>query len=324
MPTRLLCLDNNGSAHLCISADLANDVPYAAISHCWGTHPFLTLKKSNFKDFQDRIPGKALTKTFRDAIDIAKFLGIQYLWLDSLCIIQDDSEDWQKEAALMGSVYGGSVVTIAASSAPDGNGGCFFDRRFSWRCEIELGIPNKRQLYEVIPSMLTDSASKTPLSSRGWVTQERILSPRILYFTDIEVLWECDQCIASETFPDILHEDPNWPVASSKLPENLIDWSEIVRQYTRRYFTYSSDKLVAISSIAEKFQSKVKGDYLAGMWMQDLEKQLCWFLTSSRERISPYVAPSVSFSKFLSENKGERRDFLEILRHKLHFISRSF
>ncbi|KAK9778484.1 hypothetical protein SCAR479_04506 [Seiridium cardinale] len=103
-------------------------IRYATLSHCWGKINMFTLRRDNVAELQMRIPQKQLTKTFREAIDIAKRLGFTFIWIDSLCIIQDDEQDWLHEAALMCDIYGNSSLTIAATGAVDGNGGCYSDR----------------------------------------------------------------------------------------------------------------------------------------------------------------------------------------------------
>lgn len=296
-PTRLLRLDND-SVRLCSSAELrkAPHLDYATVSHCWGKESFLTLKKSNIKAFEDKVPEEALTKTIRDAITIAKNLGINYLWIDSLCIVQDDQADWQKEAALMGIVYGCSIITIAASSAAEGSVGCFFDRSISWKCQIQIGLENQRQFFEVIPSTSESTKFNTPLLSRAWVMQERILSTRTLHFTACEVFWECDHHFSSEKFPDELPNHKIWDTEHLKAPETLEEWYRFVGKYTSCELTYPSDKLVAISSIARGFHSNAHDEYVAGMWRRHLEIQLVWYVEKRRGRITPYAAPTWSWA----------------------------
>jgi hypothetical protein len=101
---------------------------YITLSHCWGDIEILQLTRNTLETFQKCILLQDLPKTFQDAIKITKKLSFRYIWIDSLCIIQDDADDWRRESVLMGNVYGGSSLYIAASGAPDGNWGCFFDR----------------------------------------------------------------------------------------------------------------------------------------------------------------------------------------------------
>jgi hypothetical protein len=155
------------------------------------------------EDFRDKIPKEAISKTFQDAIIITREFGIDYLWIDSLCIVQDDSEDWARESSSMAGVYGSSTLNIAASGASDGSIGCFFRREETWKCQVELSFYDRRSLVDVVPRLMYErSLAAMPLSKRGWALQERVLPPRTLYFTSTEVFWECHQKTACETFPD--------------------------------------------------------------------------------------------------------------------------
>lgn len=104
LPTRLVDL-RNASIRLCLGIDLEPGTKYATLSHCWGNKRFLTLKGDNYLEFLSQIPAEALSRTFLHAIEVAQYLGFQYLWIDSLCIIQDSNDDWKKESSLMSMVY---------------------------------------------------------------------------------------------------------------------------------------------------------------------------------------------------------------------------
>jgi hypothetical protein len=88
----------------------------------------LRLLKSNIDDLQNKIPLESLPETFRYAVYIAKHFGVRYLWIDSLCIVQESDEDWRREAAVMGEVYKHSYCNIAATKAANSTEGCFFTR----------------------------------------------------------------------------------------------------------------------------------------------------------------------------------------------------
>jgi hypothetical protein len=145
-PTRLLFV-GEAIPRLCLTSTLPRSRPlrYSALSHCWGSlDGLICLTAQNLVAFQN-IPAPALCKTFRDAIEITKALGLDYLWIDSLCIIQDDVGDWTSEAGLMCEVYSCCAVSIAASSALNGNGGCLFSRdpERCWAQPLEM-IQNRK------------------------------------------------------------------------------------------------------------------------------------------------------------------------------------
>jgi len=294
LPTRLIDVSDEGPK-LCLSENIESDACYVALSHCWGSLDFLTLKKSNINIFQNQIPDSALTKTFSDAIHITQYLGFRYLWIDSLCIIQDDTADWAREAGLMTGVYGCSAITIAASSATDGSIGCFFSRPKTWRCQIRAG-PNAEQiLYDVEYS---HDRINIPLHSRAWVVQERYLSRRILHFYENEVFWECVQCCRCETFPnesvDRIHTYHFY--LYPKRPTRR-QWPQIVNYYSQRKLTRNTDKLIAIGGLARLIHQSSKDEYLGGMWRDKLEMQLCWTSGFEDHSVSKtYIAPTWSWA----------------------------
>lgn len=296
LPTRLIDVGDKGP-RLCLSGDIESDACYVALSHCWGSVDFLTLTKNNIDIFRKQIPNLALTKTFRDAIYITQYLGFRYLWIDSLCIVQDDTADWAREAGLMAGVYGSSTVTIAASSATDGSVGCFFNRPKTWRCQIRTSWDAGKIFYYGVTHHSFDSL-EIPLHSRAWVVQESYLSRRILHFYKNEVFWSCRQSCRCETFPneriDRIHSYA-FDISSTSITR--LQWPHVVNYYSQRKLTRSSDKLVAIGGLARLIHQTSKEEYLGGMWRNNLEMQLCW--TSGLENQSKskaYVAPTWSWA----------------------------
>ncbi|KAH9213190.1 heterokaryon incompatibility protein-domain-containing protein [Leptodontidium sp. 2 PMI_412] len=189
IPTRLIAI-NETSLQLGETKDLVGRFRYATLSHCWGSKVFLSLVKSKLTSFRVDIPQEELPKTFQDAVFIARCLGFHYLWIDSLCIIQDDKDDWDRESTLMTDVYGGSDLNIVAVSAEDGSVGCFFQRDRKWRSQLTLTYNGVEMLYDVLPAYM-QSPRRTPLFGRGWVLQERYLSRRSLYFHEHQIFWDC-------------------------------------------------------------------------------------------------------------------------------------
>lgn len=226
------------------SVNLPTNTKYATLSHCWGSGENLKLTISVLHAFQSTSPYDELCKTFQDAIFIASSLEIEYLWIDSLCIIQDDEEDWRQEPLLMSMVYGNSYLNIAAAGASDGTQGCFFenDPKRVNRLQVETMQNGKRQLYDCIPTRIYRyCVSATPLSSRAWTLQERLLAPRNLHFSRAQILWECNRGIFCESLPyevplslEVFHSD--WYPGKSDLSAF---WGKII-------FIYSSCQLTKV------------------------------------------------------------------------------
>lgn len=295
-PTRLLYL---GGERVRISLGFERDkeAKYATLSHCWGSLQFETLKKHNLDAFRAQVPSDALTKTFSDAIHTARYLGLKYIWIDSLCIIQDDEEDWRNESSLMSSVYGGSTINIAAANALDGRSGCFQKRASSWRCQIQIQHATKSTIYNCIPDTTFESLEKSPLATRGWVFQERALSKRILHFTKDQVIWECEEGIFYEiAFPG--RKSGPRHIKSRQIYEldRDVTWMDMVIKYSSCELTYSKDKLTALSGLARMMQENSKDEYVAGMWRKDLEGGLLWNALKPAPRLPPQAGPSWSWA----------------------------
>jgi hypothetical protein len=127
-PSRLLCLGDDHRIRLHTSKDYPAILSYMTLSHCWGDAQFIKLQQSNKETFEKEIPWDSLPQTFKDAIRVARHLGSKYLWIDSLCIIQDSEQDWMAESKMMGKVYKNAVCNIAASDAGNSREGCLYPR----------------------------------------------------------------------------------------------------------------------------------------------------------------------------------------------------
>ncbi|KAH6962719.1 heterokaryon incompatibility protein-domain-containing protein [Fusarium avenaceum] len=302
LPTRLIEIDGDEPRLCADTSSIDTSTQYASLSHCWGLKKFLTLVKSNLSNFTQCIPLKALPKTFQEAIFIAKSLGFKYIWIDSLCIVQDDAEDWKHESVRMGSVYGRSGLNIAATAASDGQVGCWLPRDTDWRSHVLLGNGGSTpRLYECFPpEMLNPGNERIPLMTRAWVVQERFLSPRTLHFTKDQAFWVCQSVTACEVWPEGIPRVQHYLECSLDLPKgsNWLSregWPTIVEQYSSCNLTFGRDKLVAISAIAQLVQKKTPDGYVAGMWQSDLAAELCWS-TSRGRRYTPSTAPSWSWA----------------------------
>ena len=177
-------------------------ITYFALSHCWGgATDILTLQRDNIDELSKSISVAKLPKSFQHAIKVVALLGGQYLWIDSLCIIQDCPTDWTRESTAMGSIYENALCNISAHAAENSHDGCYTIRdplRFS-PCKI-LSTSNLN-LYAAIPrSGVTEYAvlKVSRLSSRGWTFQETLLSARILHFGQSGIYWSCREGYATE------------------------------------------------------------------------------------------------------------------------------
>lgn len=210
VPTRLLHITNNGTQANVIDASQYRYHGYIALSHTWGGGISYRLMRENYETLAENIKVSELPQNFQDAIAITVKLNFSHIWIDSLCIIQDSVEDWKKEAVTMGDVYANAACTISATASQDSTGGCFRKRDSFLHTDCVLLYSKSSCLY-ISPTIkeqemsLEDAFYKrvdlAPLSQRGWIFQEKLLSRRILHFCDGIVLFECNTMRASEFEP---------------------------------------------------------------------------------------------------------------------------
>jgi hypothetical protein len=325
LPTRLVEVGHtNSSLRLRSSCDLPSQTLYIALSHCWGSKPIITLTKENFSDFHKDLPASQLSKTFQDAIFITRLLqsrfGIRYLWIDSLCIIQDCPEDWIHEAPRIADVYGNAWCTLAASGSPDGSTGLLLTKAEPRVPPViapfvEAEKTNALQVLCLNWERNDNNITNAPLGRRAWALQERYLSSRILHFAVDEIYWSCQVFGASETYwkgdPAFMKGDSirGNPITSIVRVPDVLDlmeaknaWHWAVCHFAGAGLTVAQDKFFAISGIAKQFQRIFHGsEYLAGLWKFDIERQLVWRTREVSARTllqscDPYVAPSWSWA----------------------------
>ena len=260
------------------------DPSYLTLSHCWGKTKVFKLTSENLADMEIVIPEESLCQTFQDAIFITRSLGYEYLWIDLLCIIQDSIEDWRVESAKMSSVYGGSVLNLAAFGAKDGSEGCFFERDPDILPDIQRYIfliphdPKPGRWFNCVdPLIYKSSMQDCPLSSRGWAFQEKFLASRTLHFTKLQLYWECRMNTACETYQDQLPFGANQEIMGKHFQKKEgMTWPEVIGMYSGLQLTFPSDRLVAISGVARWMHDKTGYEYVAGLWKEELHTQLLW------------------------------------------------
>lgn len=185
---------------------------YLCLSHCWGSEQPTRTMRENLAVHRTRgISVQALPKTFRHAALLTRRLGFRYLWIDSLCIVQDDPADWKAESAKMAQIYQNAVVTLAATTACGSIDGLYVDTptysvtgsstvsgkpyTLFFREKIDHHIENANEIPGGTsnPGMGSRSTNERhPLLTRAWVFQERLLSTRMLHFGPYELFFECN------------------------------------------------------------------------------------------------------------------------------------
>ncbi|RDW72901.1 hypothetical protein BP6252_06808 [Coleophoma cylindrospora] len=182
-------------------AELPEATTYTTLSHCWGDATIPVLTSNNYEHYRVSIKVEELPLTFRNAIELTRHLRVQYLWIDSLCIIQDSPDDWLEQAGLMDRIYQGSFCNIAATASPDPHGGLFSERDPALITPLRVRLKgvfphNQDAFYDVGDDFSQEwmrQVALSPLAVRGWVVQERLLSPRVIHFAKKQLFWECAQ-----------------------------------------------------------------------------------------------------------------------------------
>lgn len=184
---------------------------YMTLSHCYGSGQTIPLTtKQTLKTFEKSIPWADLPKTFQDTVSLTRALGVRWLWVDSLCILQDSDHEKLEESAKMDEIFGNSYLTIAATSAADSSDGLFFPKpkhiklrvdghegafvreqptHYNFEAPVnQEALADEEGHHFSIPSA---PSPETPLLKRAWPYVERLLSRRVLHFTKSEMVFEC-------------------------------------------------------------------------------------------------------------------------------------
>ncbi|KAL0951947.1 hypothetical protein HGRIS_008598 [Hohenbuehelia grisea] len=330
---------------------LRKPAPYAALSYCWGSDlsGIVVTRKANLTAHFQGIPLSHLAETLQDAIIVTRRLGIRYLWIDALCIVQDDTPDWHRESVQMYSIYSNSHVTIAVHAAPSCKEGFLgrqtygqsnWQRAFSTNYCPGIHAPQESstQVKMHVRSGYLDE-DPYPLTLRGWTLQEAILPRRIIHYTGAELAWECAERHFCECgHIEGIHYERGMPMVGTRVLRGLEGdgredlaahgWMRLVMEYTQRKLSCVSDKLVAVSGIAQLVEARqsvnarasqgvevecrsrttISSYYLAGVFSRVLPLHLLWSAKIPNIRIKknaileacprpfPYRAPTWSWA----------------------------
>jgi hypothetical protein len=203
LPTRVIRV---GSEHIdpVLHISGTDQGRYVTLSHCWGSSQLLTTTIATLEKRKQGVPMTSLPKTFQDAISTTRRLGLEYIWIDSLCIVQDSAEDWARESANMAAIYSGAVVCIAADAAQSSADGCFGPFLHGPRRNLSVAIPcvNDQGLACEVYAREVQSrdnlsrhcehqsqdCAPLPLSLRGWVRKPPLQHNRFVH-TAAHCLW---------------------------------------------------------------------------------------------------------------------------------------
>ncbi|KAK4962047.1 hypothetical protein LTR10_002544 [Elasticomyces elasticus] len=288
------------------------------IANCRRNHKSCTGQRLRMSVLPSRVlvvPRRTNKTDYRIALlDTRKNLHVSYVWIDSLCIIQGDREDWIKESTRMEEVYANAYLNISATSGASPTDGLKSSHEMHPRL-LNVGMSGDacHSIYQLVDvTFWRNRVTDAFVNSRGWVVQERVLASRVLHYTFDQVAWECLEFSAAEEFPDGLPHEVKWDIdgpfkqmsvighdrtvskgtATTTLSGSVTsdlhnDWARIVRLYSRCDLTKpNEDKLVAISGLARAMQKQLKhSSYLAGLWSDNIYGGLLWKVDRGRKAI---------------------------------------
>lgn len=326
LPTRVLDVESTDPDVIKVIETADQKGPYIALSHCWGGNIAMKTTRDNFRARQRDIRVHDLPKSFQDAVAVTRAAGLRYLWIDALCILQNDKEDWETESGRMAAVYQNAHFVLGADMSTDSHGGfldaeeCGYKRRET--PVATFGAENstiyaRHQYglhYNPCPMFVgirtpASAEVRNPLRDRAWALQEQFLASRMVHFTEREMIWDCRSalwCACGELDMDISAEYERLPYYESLFSDSANKfriWYRIVNAIGDRKITEQADLLPALSGLAHQFQRQGAGTYLAGIWENDLPQGLLWspHEYSRPTRADPYRAPSWSWASIGKE-----------------------
>jgi hypothetical protein len=328
LPTRLLDVGVNGDTSgvkLVDTESLGTEgVAYTALSHCWGSDPasHCIATADNEPQHRANIALDTLPRTYRDAVIVTRKLDVRYIWIDSLAIIQHNRKDWEHESARMSDVYRGALLTLAATSAEDANGGLFLA---SLEPPMELHYcPDTPPALVRCPAADVDTLHVTPINARAWTLQELIMSPRTAHFAADQLYWQCHTLLLSED--GLVQNDKVESLRRTTIlsPLNFSNqhiareyWWKWVEDYAARKLTNSEDWLTAFAGITQYFADESGLTPCLGLWEETLVEELAWSVVHNfvdggtpTPRTAVPGVPSWSWLRFQALIMGPRTIFM--------------
>lgn len=309
---------------------------YACLTYCWGgAQQYSTTSETLERNIQG-LRLDSLSRTIQDAVKVTRMLKIRYLWVDSLCIIQDDLADKSQQLEGMGLIYKNSTVTIAAANAKTVNDG--FLRHWSvdhGSAVLPFLLPSKATVgsVKVVQCKFSQTAGWWPLDRRAWTLQEYLLSPRLLIFGAGGPVWQCqiqhyEPIVPSDKFfTTELQRLPQKVFSAIQLPKNSNSqvhtsngmrasntarreqqqiWKSLVENYSAREITYASDRPEAIAGITNEL-SRIWGDQCTfGIWKSNFVSQLCWIAWTPTLWNKSHAVPGVPSWSWIGVNRAVR------------------
>ncbi|KAL7903855.1 heterokaryon incompatibility domain-containing protein [Trichoderma velutinum] len=349
LPTRLIEVSRLGeseSARLCETDGQKGH--YCALSYCWGGDQILKTLRERYARYQEELPYDQLPQTIKDAFHVTRSMGLRYIWIDAFCIIQDSDEDKQTEMTKMMGIYQKTQFTISVASASAATEGFLHTDyhdpsigAFYHPLRVEEETMGSVIIADSSSSFASIVAHQQPINNRGWTLQEALLTPRLLIFTNMHMVWKCQagylpdfhatsrdsherhrgdygpwdawSSLCGYSFTRLKELDelaiPETPLVGEEFNScggTYSTWHSILNEYTTRQLTEESDRLPAISAIAQAFAAHFKTEYYAGLWGRFLVHDLMWENWLSNPNARKSGAPSWSWATMKGELHHDR------------------
>ncbi|KAL2670254.1 hypothetical protein Neosp_014721 [[Neocosmospora] mangrovei] len=305
LPTRLLDVGEHGmkrSRLICDTTTLPKNAKYLALSHRWGSHPkpgvpdllkgkIVCTYAKNINTLKQGIDDADLPPTYQDGITVARELGVQFIWIDSLCIIQQDKsdpldkdkgDDWKREAEQMERVFRSAYATIAASCASS-PAEPFLKPRPERQC-VKMQTGNTPYYLCDAIDDFSEDVEQGELNKRGWVLQERALSRRTIYFTEKQTYWECGEGVRCETLTKTKNSKASF-LGDANFPNSFPDYvkgkkiklyQDLYERYSRLALSYPTDRPIAIRGLERRLRNVLGTRAGYGVFDVYLRRGLLW------------------------------------------------
>jgi hypothetical protein len=305
VPRRLIQLIDDGERSIRLHSP-ATPVQFAALSYRWGPDDQFKTLKDNLSARYRVLDTKLWPKSLQDSLIIARGLGLQYIWIDAICIVQDDTDDWAEEASNMVRIYSTAHVVLSATSSKDSAEGFLKERSKPFLIESERGDGSIQKYFARQNSShccdLISERTDYPLFKRGWCMQERLLARRLIHFLPDEIRYgcqgsrECECGVASKEYGfepsrQGSHSFPELRNAKSMEGLNFAWlWMSVIWDYSRMRLSEPRDILPALPGLAACMKHLNPGKYIAEMWEHNIAIQLGW--RHAQEQDLEYTKPS--------------------------------
>lgn len=307
---------------------------YVTLSYCWGGPQLLELRKARLDSYVAGLPIHELPQTILDAFRVTQELGFRFIWIDSLCIIQDSLDDKLQEISRMAEIYNRSSLCIVAANSASVQSGFLGPRddfisenhRVPFLCKDgtlgTISMSSSRPQAYFYPE-------DNPIEQRAWTYQERLLSPRVLIYSHNGLRYVCRTGSESNVQGSRWFARNMEPTHTEIASADPHVWRDLVMAYSRRALSVPSDKLLAIAALARMHtEGRDPGEqYLAGLWASSIVGDLLWeslFESQAEDGIEIHCAPSWSWAstdsrvswptiveeKAFPTGNNERQDFV--------------